>query len=41
MPPLDHGVRPFVPLEQGVSAEGYYDAHRSSGQRLAEQSLSG
>ena len=27
MPPLDHGVRLFVPLEQGVSAEGHYDAH--------------
>ena len=29
VPPLDHGVRPFVPLEQGVSAEGHYDAHHS------------
>jgi len=38
-PPLDHGVRPFVPLEQGVSAEGNDDAHHSSGERLDEQGL--
>src|ERR1700722_18109576 len=30
VPPLDHRVRPFAPLEQRVSAEGHYDAHRSS-----------
>jgi hypothetical protein len=30
MPPLDHGVRPLVPLEQGVSAQGHYDAHHSA-----------
>ena len=27
VPPLDHGVRPLAPLEQGVAAEGHYDAH--------------
>ena len=34
MPPLDHGVRPFASLEQRVSAEGHYDAHRTARQRL-------
>ena len=28
VPPLDHRVRRLAPFEQGVPAEGHYDAHR-------------
>ena len=30
VPPLDPGVRFLTPLEQGVPAEGDYNAHRCS-----------
>jgi hypothetical protein len=36
MPSLNDGVRTFAPLEQGVSTEGHYDAHRSSSRLLDE-----
>jgi hypothetical protein len=32
MPLLDHGVRPLPPFEQGVPAQGHYDAHRPARQ---------